>query len=309
MYKFILLGSLFLFGCSAKSPSKLTRFMEDSGKPKVLSTTSMIDDLVQEIGGDRFDTLTLIRGETDPHTYELVKGDDEKFERADLVIANGLGLEHGASLSYQIKSHKNTLYVGEAISKDDLIFIDGQTDPHIWMDVHLWLKTIDPITQSLIQLDPASAPEFELRAKKLKDTMAKMDEVFKARMHTIPRNQRYLITTHDAFNYFTKCYMLEPGEEWTDRCISPEGLAPDGQLTIGDIKRVVNFLQKTGVRVLFTESNVNYDSLRKIAEVSKHRGHTVEIAGDALLGDSMGKCAHYLDMIEHNVSVLEAKLK
>lgn len=305
----LILGVLCLFGCSNHTPSKLSSWMEDTGRPKVLSTVAMIDDLVRKIGGDKIDALTLITGETDPHTYELVKGDDEKFECADLVFANGLGLEHGASLIQRILAHPNSVFLGDAIPQNERIYVDDQVDPHIWMDVNLFMQTIDPITLALIKLLPEEKDEFRARANHLKEAMVKADELFKKRIHAIPKDKRYLITTHDAFNYFSKRYMTEEGESWRVRCMAPEGLSPEGQLTLGDIKRVVNFLIERDVHVLFTESNVNADSLRKIAEISIHRGKQVEIADDALLGDSMGSSGSYLEMLEHNVHVLETKLQ
>ena len=89
-----------LTGCGRKSgrAQKFSKWMAPNGKVKILSTTAQIGDLVEEIGGDRMDYWVLIQGDLDPHSYELVKGDDEKLSRADRVFYNGLGLEHGASL-------------------------------------------------------------------------------------------------------------------------------------------------------------------------------------------------------------------
>ncbi len=53
-----------------------------NGKIKVLSTTAMINELVKEIGGDDVDSITLIKGDLDPHSYQLVKGDDEKLNKS-----------------------------------------------------------------------------------------------------------------------------------------------------------------------------------------------------------------------------------
>src|SRR5579871_5638784 len=90
---------LFLWGCSnSTAPSAMDPWVEQNGKLKVLSTTAMIDDVVRQIGRERIDHLPLIMGEIDPHSYELVKGDDEKLSMATLIFFNGLGLEHGASL-------------------------------------------------------------------------------------------------------------------------------------------------------------------------------------------------------------------
>ena len=89
-----LLLSLLVVGCSS-SPKKgeLREWMEPSGKLKVLATTAFVQDLVQKVGGDHIDTLTLIKGDLDPHSYQLVKGDDEKLGFANLIFYNGLGLE------------------------------------------------------------------------------------------------------------------------------------------------------------------------------------------------------------------------
>ena len=142
---FSLIIMCFLFAACekrAKSP-----YMEENGKIKVLSTTAMIDDLVGAIGGDEIDHLSLIIGEIDPHSYELVKGDDEKLSRATIIFYNGLGLEHGASLSKHLKSHSRALGLGDILYRENpepFIYVDGQLDPHFWMDVALFAKAIDP---------------------------------------------------------------------------------------------------------------------------------------------------------------------
>ena len=65
---------------------------KENGKIKVLATTAMIADLVKQVGGDEVDVIILIQGDVDPHSYEMRKGDAEKFDHADLIFYNGLGL-------------------------------------------------------------------------------------------------------------------------------------------------------------------------------------------------------------------------
>src|SRR5277367_6206577 len=98
---------LLMIGCS--SPS------ETSGKVRVLSTTAQIHDLVASIGGERVEAKVLIRGDLDPHSYEIVKGDGEKLSSANLIFYNGLGLEHGASLSAYLHTSPKAVAVGEKI--------------------------------------------------------------------------------------------------------------------------------------------------------------------------------------------------
>lgn len=90
---------------------------QPSDKLKVLSTTAQIGDLVSFLGGDRVDNAVLVRGDLDPHSYEIVKGDGEKLMRADLIFYNGLGLEHGASLSAFLRASPKALAVGEKIAE------------------------------------------------------------------------------------------------------------------------------------------------------------------------------------------------
>src|SRR5271163_3592573 len=106
-----LLAPLLLLGVSVSTD----RWLEENDKLKVLSTTAQIDDLVTSIGGDRVDSRVLIRGDLDPHSYEMVKGDGEKLAGADLIFYNGLGLEHGANLHVYLRGSLHALAVGEKI--------------------------------------------------------------------------------------------------------------------------------------------------------------------------------------------------
>lgn len=65
-------------------------WMEDNGKVKALCTTAFVGNLVRNVGRDEVDVLVLVNGQNDPHSYQLVKGDDEKFRRADVVFSLAL---------------------------------------------------------------------------------------------------------------------------------------------------------------------------------------------------------------------------
>ncbi|MBI3211220.1 MAG: zinc ABC transporter substrate-binding protein [Simkania negevensis] len=292
----------------------LNEWMEDHGKVKVLSTLAMIDDLVAQVGGEVIDHISLFVGEIDPHSYELVKGDDEKLARADLIFYLGLGLEHGASLRYYLENRKEAIALGEGVyqkEKEQFIFVEGQIDPHIWMDITLFTKVIDPIVLELSLKDPSHASLFRENGEKLKKRMFDTDRRLKEVMSKIPLERRYLVTSHDAFNYFTRHYLAdeEHPEEWKKHFIAPEGLAPEGQMSSLDIQKVSDFLCNYQVSVIFPEANVSRDSLTKIVSVCRKRGLEVEIAKTHLFGDTMqGRSRNgeggYLKMMEHNVKVL-----
>lgn len=297
---------IILFGCAQNEQTSgaLDRWLVSNDKIKVLSTTAMIDDLVGKIGGENVDRLVLIRGQIDPHSYELVKGDDEKLKFAQIVFSNGLGLEHGASLRYQLQNHPHPVFLGDEVQKqasDQLIERDGQMDPHVWMDISLWAMGIDPIVAALSEEDPQHREDFERRGEELREQMLAAHEEIRQLFEQIPASRRYLVTSHDAFHYFTQAYLGE-----RDRCAAPEGLAPDGQLSSVDIARIVDYLCTHSIHVVFPESNVSKDSLRKIVSCCDSRGLKVRISTDPLYGDSMGNEKDgYLGMIRHNAHVLK----
>jgi len=307
-YLFCLL--LVCCGCQ-NGPSELDYWIKPNGKIKVLSTTAIIDDLVGQIGGDRIDHLPLIGGAIDPHSYELVKGDDEKLSYAQIIFYNGLGLEHGASLKYRLERHPNARALGDLIreKKPELIlYADKQTDPHIWLDIALWAESIEPIVTALSEIDPSSKEYFEANGQKAKTSLLEMDLAIEKKLAQIPAEKRYLVTSHDAFNYFARRY-LGGGINWKERFCAPEGLAPDGQLSARDIQMVINHLLEHQIHVIFPESNVSRDSIKKIVSVCQEKGFEIRIAEDQLFSDTLGTPGStsdtYLKMMEHNGNVLE----
>lgn len=316
---YLLLMFIFLFqSCSDRSSSRQEEFekwTQNTGKLKVLTTTNMINDLVKQVGGDRVSSLTLIQGELDPHSYQLVKGDDEKLAYADMIFYNGLGLEHGPSLHHYLIENPKTISLGDLIHQDDpgvILHVGGQKDPHIWMDISIWAKGVPFIVEALSNKDPANAKIYAENGEKLLNEMRESHEQVKQMLHRLPEKIRYLVTSHDAFNYFARAYLAEDSEiasgEWQKRFAAPEGLAPESQLSTSHIKEIIDHLKIYNVHIIFPESNVGRDSIRKIVQAANEQGLDVSIACCPLYGDAMGPPGSdgdtYLKMILHNAKML-----
>lgn len=294
-------------------------WMQPNGKVKVLSTIAMVDDLVKQVGGDYVDSAILIKGELDPHSYQLVKGDDEKFAFADLIFYNGLGLEHGPSWQNNLDQNNRAISLGGRLMDENpnlVLYYKGQIDPHIWTDVGLWSKTVPYIVEALSQKDPAHAATYEENGAKLVEALQGVDKQVKEKLYNIPEAKRYLVTSHDAFSYFARAYMAapnEPDDVWRLRFVSPEGLAPESQISTTDIQAIIEHLKHYNIHVLFPESNVNRDSIRKIVQAAKEKGLTVKIAEVPLYADAMGKpdsnADSYIKMITHNADAMVAYFK
>lgn len=312
----LLIVSLFLLltGCQS-GPNDVKEWMKKTGHPKVLCTTAMICDLVKQVGGEHIDTLTLITGELDPHSYQLVKGDDEKLRYANLIFYNGLNLEHGPSLHSFLEKSDRAIGVGNKIMQDNnqlILHYNNQLDPHIWMDISLWSETLPYIVEGLIALDPDHAPEYRENAQKVKEQMVLAHKEIKEKLHQIPANKRFLVTSHDAFNYFARAYLAEESEladnSWQKRFAAPEGLSPESQLSTQDIQLIIDYLKAHDIHVLFPESNVSQDSIRKILNAGNEHGLNLQIAQPFLYGDAMGAPGSsgdtYLKMIQHNAKMI-----
>ncbi|OJU81549.1 MAG: ABC transporter substrate-binding protein [Chlamydia sp. 32-24] len=315
----IFVFSSLLIGCStAKRPVSNNWSKKDS--IKVLATIEMLKDIVQQVGGDRVEAISLIKGNLDPHSYQLVKGDDEKLARADIIFYNGLGLEHGPSLQSYLEKNSKAKNVGSFIHKnfpDQILFFKGQLDPHIWMDMSLWSKTVPYIVESLSEIDPVNAPIYQKNGEKLIESLLSTHEEIRQMLQEIDSEKRYLVTSHDAFNYFARVYLATDDERktstWQNRFIAPEGLAPESQISLLDIKFVISHLKKFNISVIFPESNVSKDSLRKIMQASQEMGLKIKIANDTLYADAMGDPGSdgdtYQKMLIHNASVIRNNLK
>ncbi len=313
---FVVALSLLSFSCTRDESfrqeghqEELQKWFADNGKIKVLCTTSMVADVVQRVGGDAIDCLTLIRGEHDPHSYQLVKGDDEKFSRADIVFYNGLGLEHGPSLHRYLEPSAKAFSLGEYVRQmhpESVLYADGVADPHIWMDMYLFSETCPFIAEELNKIRPN--PQFAENCRASMLALQELSCTLQSKLRAIPEAKRYLVTSHDAFTYFTRRYLAEPtecvDESFRRRCQAPEGLAPESQMSTADIQRIVEYIVQHSIHVIFTESNVSRDSIKKLQDAASGKNHIVCIASKALYADSMGKAGDYAEMMQHNVEVL-----
>jgi manganese/zinc/iron transport system substrate-binding protein len=308
--------SIVLAACGqAERKDELSQWKENNGKIKVLTTIAQIADLVKAIGSDQVDALTLIKGELDPHSYQLVKGDDEKFAFAQLVFFNGLGLEHGPSLQQKLYHSSNAVSLGDKIKEhhpEQILHYKNQLDPHIWMDISLWAEAVPFIVEALSQHDPAHAQDYQQRGKQLENELAAAHREIVQLMEAIPEENRFLVTSHDAFNYFTRAYLSSESEKksggWQKRFAAPEGLAPESQLSATDIQEIIDHLAKYHIHVVFPESNVSKDSIRKIVMAAKEKGLNVLMADAFLYSDAMGRPGSdgdtYVKMIQHNAKTI-----
>ncbi|MCS6920358.1 MAG: zinc ABC transporter substrate-binding protein [Elioraea sp.] len=270
----------------------------------VVATTAMIGDLVSAIAAERAGLHVMMGPGVDPHLYRATRSDLERLLRADLVLANGLGLEGRLAETFArvARAGRSVLAVAETLPEQELIAVadaPGAFDPHVWMDPGLWLKAAEAVAEALIRLDPAAEASFRRNLDALKADLAALDRYAASAIATIPANARVLITAHDAFAYFGRRYGLAVE--------GIQGLSTETEAGLRRIGDLVELVVTRRIPAVFAETSVPDRNLRALVEGAAARGHRV-VLGGTLFSDSMGEPGTYegtyLGMLDHNVTTI-----
>lgn len=276
---------------------------------KVVATTTMVADLVRQVGGERVDVEGLMGPGVDPHLYKAGAQDVVKLQRADVIFYNGLLLEGkmGDLLTRIARSKGGVYAVTESVSEDLLLTpaeFAGHHDPHLWLDVSLWARCVDPVVEGLAAKDPDGAAYYAERASAVRESLAELHAWALAKAAELPQERRILITSHDAFNYFGRAYGFE--------VVGLQGISTVTEAGLADMARMVDLIRARGARAIFVESSVPPQAIERIAADAGVR------VGGELFSDAMGtpgEIEHGYDlgtydgMIRHNLNTIIEALR
>ena len=228
-----------LGACTKKDDSKNKegekKTEQKTSKKKVVATSTMLTDLVKQIGGDNFEVEGMMKAGVDPHLYKPTAGDVEKLEKADVVVVNGLHLEGqmGEILQGLEKQNKNVVTAAKNIPSDRLLPWDeegaGPNDPHIWFSVKNWKIAAKNVAEGLKKADSSKAEEIDKNLAKYEKELDELSDYIKKKVSELPENQRVLVTAHDAFNYFAK--------EFGFKVEAIQGISTESEASAADIKK------------------------------------------------------------------------
>jgi manganese/zinc/iron transport system substrate-binding protein len=291
-------------GCAAPSESA-----SKSGRaPRIVATTGMIADSARRIAGEGTEVHALMGPGVDPHLYKASESDVRRLSEADLVLYNGLHLEGKmGDILVKLARSRPVVAVSDAIPAEELREppeFAGQYDPHIWFDVRLWARTLDPIAEALAELAPEQAAACRARADAYRRELLELDAWVVSRIEEIPSASRVLVTAHDAFGYFGRRYGV--------RVVGLQGISTLAEAGLGDVERVVDTVVQARVKAIFVESSVPRRSIEAVQAACSARGHAVSIGGQ-LFSDAMGAAGTpegtYPGMVRANVETIVAALR
>lgn len=280
-----------------------------TGKLNVVTTTTMITDLLKNIGGDKISVKGLMGSGVDPHLYKASEGDVSKLFNADVVFYNGLHLEGKLEEVFEKMQHQNkiTIALSDALDKKTLIASElfaSNYDPHIWFDITNWKKAAAYVVTELQKMDAKNAEFYkkngDLFLLKLNDLEIKI----KSKIAELPENDRVLVTAHDAFNYFGKAYGFN--------VVGLQGLSTATEAGVKDVQKLAAFIIENKTKAIFVESSVPKRTIEALQASVNAKGHNVEIGG-TLYSDALGNTGTiegtYLGMFSYNVNTIVNALK
>jgi manganese/zinc/iron transport system substrate-binding protein len=269
----------------------------------------MITDLVTNIGSDVINIQGLMGSGVDPHLYKASEGDVSKLANADLIFYNGLHLEGKLVEVFEKMGSQNikTIAIADAIDENTLIgseYFASNYDPHIWFNIDYWEQATQFVVDKLSEALPQEKSTFEENGKLYLEKLKALKTEVNSIINSLPKDQRILVTAHDAFNYFGKAFNFE--------VIGLQGLSTATEAGVQDVQKLAAFIIDNKVKAIFVESSVPKRTIEALQAAVNSKGHDVSIGG-TLYSDALGNAGTvegtYIGMFKYNVNTIVNALK
>ncbi len=280
---------------------------------RVVTTMSILADVIKQVGGDRVIVDNIIPLGAGPEDYQATPGDSQKIADANIVFFNGHALEEwleplfenaGGSEQPRVElsagfvaleaDHAGEEHADEEHS-DEHAHEEG--NPHFWLDPTYVMSYTVTIRDQLSAIDPSGKAVYAANAESYLGQLEALDQELQGLAAQIPVERRKLITNHDAFPYFAKRYGFEVAGVLLEN--------PEAELSAGDLSTLIESVKASGVPAIFSESQFN----QKTAELLADEAGIKTIA--VLYTDTLGSetATSYIDMMRYNMNTIVAALK
>jgi ABC-type Zn uptake system ZnuABC Zn-binding protein ZnuA len=275
---------------------------------QVIATTSIVGDIVQQIGGERIDLTVLLPTGTDPHGFQPSPRDLVSIQKADLIFANGAGLEEFLKPLIENSDTKApVIYVSDGVelqkpdAQSELVPSEHTAgDPHTWFDpenVKIWVKNIE---QALIEADPGGKSDYSNNAQVYTGKLDELDRWIQTQVAELPLDQRLLVTDHTSFTYFAKRY----GFQQVGALIPAYStLAESSAQQLASLEDAIQGLK---LKAVFVSESTNPALAERVAQDT---GIRLVRLYNGSLSQPDGPAATYLDFMRYNVRAIVDALK
>jgi zinc/manganese transport system substrate-binding protein len=284
----------------------------DDDELNIVATTSIWGDVVSKLVGENANVDVLIPTGADAHDFELTSSQVAAIQSADLVVANGLGLEEtmkdtlaaavadGANV-YEVAPDLDPLPfsgVGHAEGEEE---DDHESeDPHVWFDPLRVATASELIAQRLTEID--DSVDWQERATVYATQLSDADIEIVDILAGVPDESRKLVTSHEAFGYFADRYGFEV-----------IGVVIPGGSTLADpssaeLAALVEEIEHEGVTTIFAETSQPTRLAEAVAAEVGQEVSVVELFTESI-GESGSGAESLIDMLISNATRIAEALE
>jgi zinc/manganese transport system substrate-binding protein len=282
-------------------------------KLRVIASFSILGDIVAQVGGERIELVTLVPAMGDAHVFQPTPSDARAVATADVLVANGLNFEPWLDRLVAASGFKGRRIVAaEGITplalrskhdhdhKHDKPVKSGRIDdPHIWHDLVRMQAYIDTIAKGLAAADPAHAEAYRTRGAAYAAELRALDAWAASEIGQLPKEQRKVITQHDAFGYLAARYQIA--------FMAPQGVTTEAEASAEAVGRLIRQIKREKVQALFFENIANPRLIEQIAREAKVK------VGGRLYSDALsppgGEADSFAKMYRLNITRLIEAMK
>ncbi len=276
---------LVMIGALAAACSTPASSGAPDGALRVVATTTVLADLVEQVGGEDVEVTSLVPKGGEVHTFDPTPSDLQAVTGADLIVMNGLGLDEWlADIVADSGATAPVVELGEDL--EGVTYLAGEAhadeddhageavNPHLWLNVAYARKYVERIVETLSELDPEGAAGVRSRGEAYLARLSELDTTTRDRIAEIPQADRVIVSFHEAFPYFAAAYGLTVIGTIVD--------APGQDPSAGEIADLVEAIRTSGAKAVFGEAQFSPDLAEIVAEEA---GVAVETH---LYSDSLG---------------------
>jgi zinc/manganese transport system substrate-binding protein len=277
-----------------------------AGKLKVVTATTDLASLAQEVGGDRIEVDSIARGYQDPHFVEAKPSFLLKLRQADLLIVVGLQLEIGWLPPLITQSGNPRIQVGangyldasefaEILEKPTGVITRAQGDvhpfgnPHYWLDPENGRRVAQGMANRLGEMRPQDAAYFQQRFQDFSQRLTEAEKRWTAEMQ--PYHGRKVITYHRSWTNFLKYFDLVSAGEIEPR----PGIPPTPSHTL----ELINLTKRENIKIILVEP---YFDLKTPNAIARETGAQVVVMPPSVGGEK--EITDYFKLFDYDLSLL-----
>lgn len=288
-----------LTGCSSQEDQSPAAQHAIGGRPVVLTTFTVIQDMAQRVAGDYLDVQSITKPGAEIHDYEPTPEDIARASEVDLVLDNGLGLERWFD-RFMADSNARRVDLSEGVEPMEIADgeYQGNANPHAWMSPRNGMIYVDNIVKAFCELDPEHADEYRANGEAYKAQIQAVADELERGLADLPQNMRTLVTCEGAFSYLCRDAGLEEVYLW------PVNAENEG--TPQQVASVIEQVRAAGVPTVFCESTVSPKAMQQVADET---GAVLLTDADHVLyvdslSEADGPVPSYLELLKHDVRVI-----